>query len=151
MRAGRPGDLSHPYKSICGTEQHRAEFLAMAADPVVRILVVDDEPIIRLDARDILQDAGYVVLEASSADEALRILQPQATEAILTDIEMPGSLDGLALASEVDGGMPDVAIIVMSGRRLPRRDQLPLKATFLAKPFTPSLLLQRVAEALVEI
>ena len=124
----------------------------MPAPPLVRILVIDDEPIIRLDARAILEDAGYVVVEAPSADEALRLLaDPTKFEAILTDIDMPGSIDGLALARSVDGQMPEIAIVIMSGKQLPRREELPLKAAFVAKPFSRSVLLQRVAEALVEV
>ena len=72
-------------------------------------------------------------------------------EAILTDIDMPGTLDGLQLARWVDGLMPEVAIVIMSGHQLPRREDLPLKATFVAKPFSTSVLLQQVAEALVEV
>jgi len=124
----------------------------MSIEPLVRILIIDDEPVVRLDARDILEDAGYVVSEAASADEAMTLLtESKNTEAILTDINMPGTLGGLELARIVDGLMPEVAIIIMSGHQLPRRDDLPLKATFVAKPFSPSVLLQRVAEALVEV
>ena len=124
----------------------------MATVPLVRILIVDDEPIIRLDARDILEDAGYVVTEAGSADEAMPMLADgKRVEAILTDIDMPGSIDGLELARVVDGLMPEVAIVLMSGHKLPRREHLPLKATFVAKPFSASVLLQQVAEALVEV
>ena len=124
----------------------------MSRAPLVRILIIDDEPVVRLDARDILEDAGYVVSEAASADEAMTLLtESKNTEAILTDISMPGTLGGLELAHIVDGLMPEVAIIIMSGHQLPRREDLPLKATFVAKPFSPSVLLQRVAEALVEV
>ena len=112
----------------------------MPTPPLVRILVIDDEPLIRLDARAILEDAGYVVVEAPSADEALRLLgDPTQFEAILTDIDMPGSIDGLALARSVDGQMPEIAIVIMSGKQLPRREELPLKAAFVAKPFSRSV------------
>lgn len=124
----------------------------MPTHPLVRILVIDDEPIVRLDAREILEDAGYVVTEAASADAAMPLLSDGGTvEAILTDIDMPGTLDGLQLARWVDGQMPEVAIVIMSGHQLPRREDLPLKATFVAKPFSTSVLLQQVAEALVEV
>ena len=124
----------------------------MPTEHLDRILVIDDEPIIRLDARKILEDAGYVVTEAASADEAMPLLADGKTiEAILTDIDMPGTLDGLQLARWVDGLMPEVAIVIMSGHQLPRREDLPLKATFVAKPFSTSVLLQQVAEALVEV
>ena len=95
--------------------------LTMPTQPLVRILVIDDEPIVRLEAREILEDAGYVVKEAASADEALPVLADGATtEAILTDIDMPGTLDGLQLARIVDGLMPEIAIVIMSGHELPR-------------------------------
>ena len=82
----------------------------MPTAPLVRILVTDDEPLIRLDARAVLEDAGYVVVEAASADEALRLLAESSKfEAILTDIDMPGSIDGLELARTVDGQMPEIA------------------------------------------
>ena len=124
----------------------------MPPPPLVRILVIDDEPIVRLDAREILEDAGYVVTEAASADAAMPLLSDGGrVEAILTDIDMPGTLDGLQLARWVDGLMPEVAIVIMSGHQLPRREDLPLKATFVAKPFSTSVLLQQVAEALVEV
>jgi CheY-like chemotaxis protein len=123
----------------------------MAISPATRILVVDDEPLIRLDARDILEDAGYLIFEASTADEAMQLLaQTDVVDAILTDIEMPGSMDGLELAHTVDCLIPTIALVIMSGRRLPQRTDMPLKAAFLSKPFTPSILLQRVAEALVK-
>jgi len=80
----------------------------------------------------------------------LLLAEPDAFDAILTDVEMPGSLDGLDLARSVDGRFPAVAIVIMSGRRLPLRADMPFKAAFVAKPFTQSTLLQRVAEALVE-
>jgi CheY-like chemotaxis protein len=75
----------------------------------------------------------------------------ETTEAILIDIHMPGTLDGLELARVVDGLVPEIAIVIMSGNQLPRREDPPLKATFVAKPFSASVLLQRVAEALVEV
>ena len=102
--------------------------------------------------REILEDAGYEVTEAASADEAMPLLTDgKTTEAIVTDINMPGTLDGLELARMVDGLMPEIAIVIMSGKQLPRREDLPLKATFVAKPFSASMLLQGVAEALVEV
>ena len=161
---GLPGSRYHPHERYhhraipisilrSGNCQAVPELLSnMATVPLVRILIVDDEPIIRLDARDILEDAGYVVTEAASADEAMPMLADgKRVEAILTDIDMPGSIDGLELARVVDGLMPEVAIVLMSGHKLPRREHLPLKATFVAKPFSASVLLQQVAEALVEV
>ncbi len=123
----------------------------MPTQSLARILVIDDQPSVRLGVREILEDAGYEVTEAASADEAIPLLAGKTTEAILTDINMPGTLDGLELARMVDGLMPEIAIVIISGKQLPRREDLPLKATFVAKPFSASMLLQGVAKALVEV
>jgi len=123
----------------------------MAPQREAKILVVDDELMIRMYARDILEEAGYTVREAATAAEALRIIADTGdVGAIVTDIDMPGAMDGLQLAKSIDASMPELAIVIMSGQVLPRRDQLPLKATFVAKPFLPDVLLMNVAQALVE-
>ena len=111
----------------------------MAPQREAKILVVDDELMIRMYARDILEEAGYTVREAATAAEALRIIADTGdVGAIVTDIDMPGAMDGLQLAKSIDASMPELAIVIMSGQVLPRRDQLPLKATFVAKPFLPA-------------
>ena len=131
---------------------HKKAAKTMPTQSLARILVIDDQPSVRLGVREILEDAGYEVTEAASSDEAMPLLTDgKTTEAIVTDINMPGTLDGLELARMVDGLMPEIAIVIMSGKQLPRREDLPLKATFVAKPFSASMLLQGVAKALVEV
>ena len=88
--------------------------LNMPTHPLARILVIDDHPSVRFGVREILEDAGYEVTEAASSDEAMPLLTDgKITEAILTDINMPGTLDGLELARMVDGLMPEIAIVIM--------------------------------------
>ena len=114
---GSPDYGAIPILSLGRNWRVISEFkLIMPTPPLVRILVIDDEPIVRLDAREILEGAGYVVTEAASADEAMPLLADgETTEAILTDINMPGSLDGLELARIVDGLIPpEIAIIISS-------------------------------------
>jgi CheY-like chemotaxis protein len=84
-----------------------------------------------------VEAAGYEALEASDADEALRILESRNDiRLILTDIDMPfGSLDGLKLAAAVRRRWPPVAIIVVSGHRVPAEDDLPTGSAFYAKPY----------------
>lgn len=102
----------------------------------ILVLIVDDEPIIRMDLADMVGDAGFEVLEAKDADEAIRLLETHAAIRILvTDIEMPGSMDGLKLAASVRRRWPPVAIIVTSGRVRPAADALPSAAVFLGKPY----------------
>ncbi len=109
------------------------------------VLVVDDEPLIRMVAADMLSDEGIPHYEANDADEALAIIETQpAISVLFTDINMPGSMDGLALARRVHELKPELAIIVTSGRfRIPECD-LPDDGTFLPKPYTSQQLVKIV-------
>ena len=100
------------------------------------VLFVDDEPLIRLLVRQILEDAGHEVKEASNADDALRLIEADGITVLLTDIDMPGSMDGLALARGVSARWPKIGLVVTSGRRLPRADEMPPETRFLSKPFS---------------
>jgi CheY-like chemotaxis protein len=106
------------------------------------ILVVDDEPLIRSFIRDTLEDCGYVVTEAANAHEALVRLDAGGVAAVLTDIEMPGGLSGLVLARMIRAMWPSLALILMSGRTLPRPDDLPVHTPMLTKPFSPERLIE---------
>lgn len=103
------------------------------------VLVVEDDAFIRMDAVDIFETAGYRVLEAENADLALMLLEthPEIT-VLFTDIEMPGSMDGMKLAAAVADRWPPVRIIVASGRVSPAAGELPPLAHFLSKPYQPS-------------
>jgi CheY-like chemotaxis protein len=113
--------------------------------PSICVLVVDDEPLIRMDVSDIVAKAGFRVLEAASADEALRILQKQTDICVLlTDVEMPGSMDGVALAHRAHARAPGLHIIVTSGRRKIEAKDLPGEAVFLRKPCRPDHIVARL-------
>lgn len=101
------------------------------------VLVVEDEPLQHLMVTDLVQHAGYEVLEAWSADEAVRILESRADIAVLfTDIDMPGSMDGLKLAAAVRDRWPPIEIIIVSGctSDIPAT-ALPVGSVFFSKPF----------------
>ena len=99
------------------------------------VLVVEDEFIIRLNAMQIVQDAGYTVLEASNADEAIDILEQRDDIAIVfTDINMPGSMDGAEMAWIIHRRWPPIALIVTSGKMLLTSAELP-SGRFLSKPY----------------
>jgi CheY-like chemotaxis protein len=88
----------------------------MTTEPKSSVLVVEDEMFIRMLAVDTLEDGGYVILEAGDAREALALLeQTPNISLIFTDINMPGDLDGLDLATEVAKRWPHIEIIVTSG------------------------------------
>jgi CheY-like chemotaxis protein len=112
------------------------------------ILVTEDETLIAMLASDILTDAGYEVVEVYNADEALAVLNERHDVGVLfTDVNMPGSFDGYALARIVDMRWPGIGIVVTTARDAPGRGELPRKAGFLAKPYSPAGLLATVQAA----
>ena len=101
------------------------------------ILIVEDDSLVRLDTADMLREVGFDVLEASDADEAIHILERRSDIAVIfTDIEMPGSMDGLRLAQAVRGRWPPIKIIATSGHFDISESELPPGGRFLAKPYT---------------
>jgi CheY-like chemotaxis protein len=101
----------------------------MAEQPFLRraiVLVAEDEALLRLFTTDYLTDAGYKVIEAPNAADALRVLETTpAVRVLFTDVEMPGGMDGLELAREVQRRWPHMVIIVASGHVRPARGNLP--------------------------
>lgn len=110
------------------------------------VLVVDDEPMIRMFVADILTDAGYAVIEAGSTDAAIDIIEDEANlKAVVTDINMPGGADGIELARRIARSHPDVRVLVVSGRMRPATYTLPEGSGFLGKPFSDQQLLDSMA------
>ena len=101
----------------------------------VTVLVVEDQPLLRLHAVDMIEDAGFIALEAEDADAAVAMLMLSAdVQLLFTDIEMPGSMDGVELAALVRDRWPPMHIIVTSGRGLVDASTLPVGCPFIAKP-----------------
>jgi two-component system, response regulator PdtaR len=101
------------------------------------VLIVEDDLWSRMHAADMIVEAGYDVVEAGSADEAIAILEERSDiEIIFTDIQMPGSVDGLKLAKYVSGRWPPIKIIATSGHFSVREEDLPQGGVFLSKPYT---------------
>ena len=106
------------------------------SDLRIVILVVEDEPLVRMFLADALDDAGYKVFEAVNADEAVTLLQARPDiQAVVTDIEMPGSMNGIGLARAIRERWPGIGLVVTSGRVRPGSDDLPADVAFLAKPY----------------
>jgi two-component system, response regulator PdtaR len=102
------------------------------------ILVVDDEPVVRMCVAAELEASGFDVVEAESADDALGALETrQDVRAIFTDINMPGRCDGLELVRAVHERWPEVRLVVTSGRVRPNDDDLPDAGRFIPKPYAP--------------
>jgi CheY-like chemotaxis protein len=109
------------------------------------VLVVEDEPIQRLMAVTVVEDAGFEAIEASNAGEAIRILESRNDIWIVfTDIDMPGSLDGTELAACIRDRWPPVQIVVTSGYLAEKDVALPARSLFFPKPYSA----RAIAEAL---
>ncbi|MGE0282526.1 MAG: response regulator [Rhizobiaceae bacterium] len=97
---------------------------------------MEDEVLVRMAVSDELTAEGYRVLEAGNADEAIRMLETEPDVwAIFTDVDMPGSMDGLKLAFAVRDRWPPVHIFVTSGHRIVEVDMMPERSSFFAKPY----------------
>jgi two-component sensor histidine kinase/CheY-like chemotaxis protein len=115
----------------------RERVLAMSANSseVPNVLIVEDEMILRMRAVDIVEDAGFHPVEAVNADEALAILESRSDISLLfTDIQMPGSIDGLKLAHAVHDRWPSIKIILVSGHVKPSASETPADSRFFGKP-----------------
>jgi CheY-like chemotaxis protein len=111
------------------------------------ILIVEDEFLIRNNAVDIISEAGFDIVEAESADEAISILECRLDiTVVFTDINMPGSMDGLKLAAAIRGRWPPIQIVATSGLRKIGKDELPPGSRFLPKPYSPSQIVGTLRE-----
>jgi len=110
--------------------------LVESGRPVV--LVVEDEFLIRSHAVDMIAAAGFEAVEASNADQAIEILEARRDiTVVFTDIQMPGSMDGLKLARAIRGRWPPIKIVATSGHVGVRDTDLPEGGRFLPKPYSP--------------
>ena len=102
------------------------------------VLIVEDEFLLRMDAVDMIKAAGFEAVEAGNADDAIEILEarPDIT-VVFTDIQMPGSMDGLKLARAVRGRWPPIKIVATSGHVDVAEADLPDGGRFLPKPYSP--------------
>jgi CheY-like chemotaxis protein len=118
-----------------------------AMNTALRILLVEDDPMLRLGASAVLMDAGYAVLEAADADEAIALLETEPDiRLMISDIQMPGSLDGVKLAHAVRRRWPPIQVLLTSGRAIPSADELPERVHYLPKPFAEMELLAEVEQ-----
>jgi CheY-like chemotaxis protein len=100
------------------------------------ILIVEDESLLRLDSAETIEHAGFEVIQAANADEAIAILNARLDiHVVFTDIQMPGSMDGLKLAHFVRNRWPPIKIVATSGQVVAGADDLPAGSVFLPKPY----------------
>ena len=118
----------------------------MTTSPM-RILVVEDETFVRMDVVEMLREAGFDVLEAANADEAIQMLERDSDiRLVFTDIDMPGSMNGLQLAAAVRDRWPPVRIIATSGHFKIQAGDLPADARFIPKPYQSAQIVSAIRE-----
>lgn len=140
--------IFHRWLYFLGTSQETCRFNDCRRDVLTKVLVVEDEPLITIWVEDALLDAGYEVATACDADAAIRILEGDSSISLLfTDIDMPGSMDGLRLAAAVRDRWPPVPIVIASGKHRPAVSEMPDDAIFLAKPYLSIDMLSAVDQA----
>jgi DNA-binding NtrC family response regulator len=100
------------------------------------VLVVEDEPLLRMMAVDLVEDAGFEAIEAANADQAVKLLETRADiRIVFTDIDMPGSMDGLLLAAAIRDRWPPIEVILTSGHVHVSEVMLPERCVFFSKPY----------------
>jgi CheY-like chemotaxis protein len=120
----------------------------MSADNPPVVLLVEDEPLLRLVVSDLLIEAECRVVEAANAAEALAVLEAGVgVEVLLADVDMPPGINGYELAQQVHAEWPQIEILITSGRAWPGEGDLPAGAAFLAKPVPNEALVSHIAAA----
>lgn len=115
------------------------------------ILVVEDDTLIRMHGVDILEEAGFRVLEADSADAAVVILsQHDDVRQLFSDIDMPGSMNGLDLARVVHDRWPAIRLLLTSGKHEVPEVAVPAEGTFVPKPWTQEMLIAKINDLLAD-
>lgn len=111
------------------------------------VLVVEDDTLLRMHAAEMIEEAGFSVLEAANADEAIKLLETRLDIAVMfTDIDMPGSMNGLKLAHAVANRWPPIRIVTTSGHFQMRDGDLPTGGLFIAKPYLSHQILSTLRE-----
>ena len=119
--------------------------IAVARRPIV--LVVEDDFLLRMDAVNIFGDAGFEAVEAANADEAIAIIEADPNiHVVFTDVQMPGTMDGLELAKFIKDRWPPIKIAATSGRVRVTEKDLPEGSVFVSKPYSPAQLIHTLRQ-----
>jgi two-component system, response regulator PdtaR len=158
--AGWTMDIAQRARTVCSLPFSRNESRSRRLDSVSAgvvmgsfatkravVLIVEDEFLLRMHAAEMIGDSGFDVVEAGNADEAIAILEARTDiHVVFTDIQMPGSMDGLKLAKFVRGRWPPIKIVATSGFVNVGKDDLPEGGRFLSKPYRPEQIVATLRE-----
>ena len=113
------------------------------------VLVVEDSAVIRMGAVDLVTSAGYEAIEACSADEAICILESRSDiDLVFTDVEMPGTMNGVKLCHHIRNRWPPVKLIIASGKAILEESSLPEGCQFFPKPYSDHIIVDAMARIL---
>ncbi len=122
-------------------------YAAAPSGPPASVLFVEDEVFVRLLGVDMLAHAGFRVIEAIDANEALEFLEAESdVQLLFTDVNLPGAIDGMALARQVHDRWPRIGIIMVSGQATPRPGELPPGCLFHRKPYDEAAVVRHAHE-----
>lgn len=115
------------------------------------MLVVEDSALIRMGAVDIVEASGYEALQAADADAAIRILESRDDiDLVFTDVQMPGTMDGIKLSHFIRERWPPVKLLVASGMAIIEESSLPTGSRYFPKPYNEALIVEMMAELLAD-
>ncbi len=107
------------------------------------VLIVEDEPLLRIHAATLIEEAGFATLEAGSADEAIKFLETDARiQIVFTDIDLPGGMDGIRLAAAIRHRWPPIELVLTSGHVKVSDADLPERGHFFSKPYDAGQLIR---------
>jgi CheY-like chemotaxis protein len=107
------------------------------------VLIVEDEPLLRMHAASLIEDAGFDTVEARSAEEAIDLLETRLDiRIVFTDIDLPGEMDGLRLAAAIRDRWPPVELVLTSGQVKVAAEDIPARGHFLPKPYDATRLIE---------
>ena len=115
----------------------------------ISILVVEDDALIRMGAVDLLTSAGFLAIEARNADEAIRVLESRSDiPLVFTDVNMPGTMDGIKLSHYIRDRWPPVKLLIVSGEQVVEESRLPVGVQFFRKPYFEDSIIDAVRKLL---
>lgn len=115
------------------------------------VLVVEDSALIRISAVELVTSAGYLALQAGDADEAIAILEGRTDiDLVFTDVQMPGTMDGIKLSHFIRNRWPPVKLIVASGAAILEQSSLPEGSRFFSKPYDEHTIIEAMALLLLD-
>ena len=118
----------------------------VSGDNRASILVVEDEPLVRIYLSDVLSQSGFGVLVATNGEDGLALAKREHICAVVSDVAMPGAINGFELARRVRSDSPRTGVILVSGVMEPEAYHLPRGVRFVTKPIKASTLLRLVRE-----